>query len=515
MTEGKDEFVYAERLQEDIDYELEYERLNALKRLKNNMALFARVCLPTALQKETPPFHNDIYNTIIRPENDRVMIAAPRGSAKSTVISLIYPLYRVAFKRSKKDLFIVIISESQQQSINFLSRIKFHLGNSKEYRDMFGDLGPHTARKWTSTDIVLANGARIVAVGTGQRVRGFIEGDTRPNLIIVDDFESEMNANTPEARMKNRKWLTEAVIPSLSDEGEIIVVGTVISEDCFLFWAKDSEAWKTLWFAIKDPDTGQSIWPDKFPMWRIEKIQAEYEAIGNINGFFQEYMNIPQSPDEAPFKPQYIQYHDYDFKIVDGQGCMYKQDGDKEIMIPVDVYGGIDPASSLSQKADFFVILTVGVDADDNIFEIDMLRGHVNPAFQPDMIIQKYEQYRHKRLKVETTAYQEALRQSVRRQMMDKNLYIPGLEKGVKPRTAKSERLLSLVPYMAKKKIFFKKGNFEAAAEFLSYPKGRNDDIMDAYWTALEGHKPCKNKELKEEDNRKKRLSNFYNWKII
>ena len=32
--------------------------------------------------------------------------------------------------------------------------------------------------------------SRIVAVGTGQRVRGFIEGDTRPNLIIVDDYES-------------------------------------------------------------------------------------------------------------------------------------------------------------------------------------------------------------------------------------------------------------------------------------------------------------------------------------
>ena len=50
-------------------------------------------------------------------------------------------------------------------------------------------MGPNTAKRWTNNDIVLANGTRIIAVGTGQRVRGFIEGDTRPNLIIVDDYD--------------------------------------------------------------------------------------------------------------------------------------------------------------------------------------------------------------------------------------------------------------------------------------------------------------------------------------
>lgn len=499
------------------DYEMEYERLNALKRLKGNVSLFARTCFPTAMKKETPPFHSEIYQTIKNPKNDRVIIAAPRGSAKSTAISLIYPLYKIGFKKSDEELFIMIISEAQQQSINFLSRIKFHLSHSQEFRDLFGDLGMRTAKKWTSTSVTLANNSRIVAVGTGQRVRGWIEGDTRPNLIIVDDFESELNANTPEARTKNRRWITEAVIPSLADEGQMIVVGTVISEDCFLFWAKDSRAWKSLWYSIIDPETGGSIWPDKFPMWRIKKIRDEYEAIGNISGFFQEYMNIPQSPDEAPFQPGYIQYHDYEYKQINGENYMYKQFNDgTEKIIPVNVYGGIDPASSLAQRADFFVIFTCGVDADNNIYEIDTLRGHINPAFQPDKIIETFKKYHHKRMKVETTAYQEALRQSVRRIMFDNNIFIPGLEKGVKPRTPKSERLLSLVPFMAKKKVFFKKGNFEAVNEFLSYPRGRNDDIMDAVWTALDGYKPAKKKNIVSADEMKeKKRRKLYNWKVF
>tara|TARA_Y100001963_G_C6563498_1_gene345456 strand:- start:266 stop:622 length:357 start_codon:yes stop_codon:yes gene_type:complete len=110
-------------------------------------------------------------------------------------------------------------------------------------------------------------------------------------------------------------------------------------------------------------------------------------------------------------------------------------------------------------------------------------------------------------MKIETIAYQEALRTAVKKQMLDSNLYIPGLEKGVKPRTRKSERLLSLVPMFAKKEFYFRSQDTEAQAEFLSYPKGKHDDIMDAIWTALEGSRPCRVKEMPDEE-RKSTLGN-------
>jgi len=458
------------------------------------MALFGRHCFPTALRKQTPPFHHEVYSSLADDETKRVLIAAPRGTAKSTVTTLIYPLWRLAFKRSDEDLFIVIISESQAQSINFLSRIKYHLTHSDNFRKTFGDMGPNTAARWTHTDIVLANGTRMIAVGTGQRVRGFIEGDTRPNLIIVDDFESELNAFTPEARAKNRKWMTEAVIPSLSDEGKICMIGTVISEDCFLYWAKESSTWKTLWFSIWD-DNQKSIWPERFPKSRILAIKKEFESVGNLNGFFQEYMNIAQSPDNAPFKPEWIKLHHYDFERINGQNCMTRMVDDEKKIIPVDVYCGVDPASSLSARADFFVVATIGVDNDNNKYIIDIYRNRISPAEQPGILIDTYKKYRPRRMKVETVGYQEALRVAVRELMREENLYIPGLESGVKPRNSKSERLLSLVPMFARKLFRFRPEDLDAQQEFLSYPKGKHDDVMDAVWTALDGHKPCRLKE--------------------
>jgi predicted phage terminase large subunit-like protein len=337
-------------------------------------------------------------------------------------------------------------------------------------------------------------------VGTGQRVRGFIEGDTRPNLIIIDDFESELNAYTPEARAKNRKWITEAVIPSLSDDGRIAMIGTVISEDCFLCWAKESPAWDVLWYSIWNDDE-VSIWPERFPKERILQIKDEFASVGNLNGFYQEYMNIAQSPEDSPFKPDYIKIHHYDYEIREGQNILVKKlPDDKEEIKPVAVYSGVDPASSLSARADFFVIATVGLDSDGNIYIINIVRTKLDPAEQPDAIIKQYKKYKPKRMKIETVAYQEALRSSVRKQMQEEDIFIPGLEKGVKPRNRKSERLLSLVPILAKGQFFFRPQDIEAQAEFLSYPRGKHDDVMDAVWTALDGARPSRRKEYQEVD---------------
>ena len=485
-------------------------------KLINSIPLFGRVCFTTAFQKDIPPFHGQIYKKLLDKSVRRLLIAAPRGSAKSTLISLIFPLFKVAFKKPDEDMFIVIVSESQSQSINFLNRIKYHLEKSTRFKELFGDMSSNTAKRWTATDIILANGARIIAVGTGQRVRGFIEGDTRPTLIIIDDFESELNAATPEARMKNRKWVTEAVIPSLSDEGQIVMVGTVISEDCFLNWGKDSSAWTVLWFSILDPDTGQSIWPHKFPMSRIEAIREEYRSVGNDNGFFQEYMNQAQSPEEAPFQPEYVSHtHNLLPKRIEGHPCLVGDkdaNGEYQTIIPVEFYGGVDPASSLAARADFFVFVTLAKDNEDNTYLVDVYRKHLAPADQPAKIVEIYKRFEHKHVKIETVAYQEALRDHTRRLMVKEGIHIGGLEKGVKPRTRKSERLLSLVPMLASGKFLFRKSDIMAQKEFLAFPKGKHDDIMDGIWTALYKAKPCRTKKIEKMKDKQKRRRTPIDW---
>ena len=415
----------------------------------------------------------------------------------STLVSLVYPLWRVAFKKPNEDLFIIIVSEAQGQSINFLNRIKYHLEKSQAFKMLFGDFGPSTAKRWTQNDIILANGSRIVALGTGQRIRGAIEGDTRPNVIILDDIESELNAATSEARASNRMWITDAVIPSLADNGRIIMIGTVIHEDCFLCWAKGSTAWKVLWYGILD-ENNNPIWTQRFPMERVLSIKEEFSSVGNLNGFYQEYMNIAQAPDSAPFKPSFIHLHEFDFEFREDQHVLVRKIGDDEIIKPINVYMGIDPASVISKTSDYFVIAVIGVDSDDNAYVVDIFRDKISPSAQPEKILEFYSKYKPHKTKIETVGYQEALRTGVRALMKERGIYIAGIEAGIKPRTAKSERLISMVPRMARGKFFFRPQDIAAQQEFLSYPSGRNDDIMDAIYFALDGSTICKDSEFIE-----------------
>lgn len=505
------------QLDESRDQE---QKKTALRKMHRDILLFGKKMFPSAFTSPSPEFHKEILADLVNPNERRLLITAPRGFSKSTIASFLYVIWLIAFKPTNKDLFVVIISESSGQAVNFLSRIKYHLEDSKPFRLMFGNLGEGTATKWTQSDIILGNGARIVALGAGQKIRSFLEKDTRPNVIIADDFESLKNTLTKEARAGNRKWLTSSVIPALTPDGKMVVIGNVIHNDCFLMHARTSKSWKVHWFSALDKK-GRSLWPERFNLTFLADKKEEMASVGNINGFYTEYMNMPMSPDDAPFKPEFMQRHHYGFYRDDnGQGYLanYGPDESKDYarkIIPVNVYQGVDPASSLSEFADYFVIATLGMDAKGNVYDIHIFRQRIAPSKQAGKIIELFKRYRPSRVTIETVAYQEALRDGVRALMAEQKIYIPGLEKGMKPRSSKSERLLSLVPLFSRGKFFFRPESIEAEKEFLSYPKSRNDDQMDAIWMALQKARPCRKTELLSEKAKDKTSTRFYNWKLV
>ena len=207
--------------------------------------------------------------------------------------------------------------------------------------------------------------------------------------------------------------------------------------------------------------------------------------------------------------------HHYDYEIIDGQACIVKDTGDERKVIPVEVYCGVDPASSLSARADYFVIATVGIDNANNKYLLGLYRDKITPDRQPQTIIDVYKKYRPRRMKIETVGYQEALRTAVRQLMQEESLYIPGLERGVKPRNRKSERLLSLVPMFARGQFFFRPEDIEAEKEFLSYPKGQHDDVMDAIYMALDGAKPCRHAEFDENAEKSQKTKKVLDWMVL
>lgn len=456
-----------------------------------SIVAFAEICCKSALFLKTPDVHKELYAMLMDDNVTRFAAALPRGMAKSTIISYIFPMWKALTAR--KPYFVAIISESSMQSKNFLHRIKESLSDpGSPIREIFGNCGEDTAKRWREADIILENDARIIALGTRQKIRGATQKDTRIDVIVLDDFESELNANTVEARVANRKWITEAVIPALSQtgNGRLLCIGTIISEDCFLQYAKNAAEiegsnWKVMWKAVLD-ENGKSIWEETYSTKRIKEIKAEYEAFGNLGGFYQEYMNEPQSPEDAPFKDHYFKSYSNEVVNENGQWFVKKQD----ILVPLRLYMGVDLASSLSIRADFTVLATMGIDPEGNFYVIDIDRTKSNPALHPQMIYDKFMKYKHSGVFIESIAYQESCRQHVKQLMLRNNVFIPGIERKVTSRTSKSERLLSLVPYFAKGKVYIRPGDIHVISEFKAFPRGGHDDIMDAMWLAMTFAKP-------------------------
>src|SRR6187551_1392020 len=101
----------------------EIKRLAAKKVLSEDIELFASYVLSEHIQFEIPEFHKQIY-ALICSIADRIALAAPRGFAKSTTCSLVFPLWMALTGRSK---FIIIISDTYSQSKLFLETIKREL----------------------------------------------------------------------------------------------------------------------------------------------------------------------------------------------------------------------------------------------------------------------------------------------------------------------------------------------------------------------------------------------------
>ena len=67
----------------------------------------------------------------------------------------------------------------------------------------------------------------------------------------------------------------------------------------------------------------------------------------------------------------------------------------------------------------------------------------------------------------------------------------------------------------AKGDFHFRPEDLNAQQEFLSYPKRKHDDIMDAVWTALDGHKACRVKEYVKNDEKSGLIKKILDWKLM
>ena len=474
-----------------------------------SLIVFGRTISPKTFYAATPEFHHDMTGLLMDRSKTQVCIQAPRGFAKSTW-AVMFALHHILYDEGDK--VVIIQSKTRDEAINRINKIKNILNYSRAFNELYGYAGEESENTeiWREDKIksnIMGHSFSIRSIGMKQPARGTLESgierlpdgtvdlgdDTRITLYYLDDPEDEDNTKTLNAMQDNWDKFVGGKEGLDPRTGRVIVVGTPLHEKCMVERIKElhEAGWHFKWYEAHDDNFENLIWKEyRDKQWLKEKY-VEFEKDGNLRKYYSEFRCSLIPGETQKFKPKDNRYYDGEL-IIHNEETFLKvtnienTDYEEPLIIPVNVFTGIDPASSEEKTADYSVRFNVAYDADKRIFCLPYYRERVDPY---DFVLEcndNYEKVNATRTHIETTGYQEALR-SFWKGMRKGKSAVPGIEKQFNPRIKKlgdGGRLESLVPMFRDHKVFMLRDMEELKNELLFYPRPKYDDLMDGLWYA-------------------------------
>lgn len=489
-----------------------------------DIEFFARAFFPHLCRREFSPWHRALFldraleleDSLPGREGYRKALAAPRGSAKSTLKSLLFVLHDLAYKREP---YILLFSATLPQAEQRLKNLRREIERNDHLRAVYGDaLAPSGPASRRALQI---GRALIEAHSSGSEVRGISYGQWRPTKIVLDDVENSEDVENADLRARLEDWFRE-VIENLGDSyTNIDVVGTVLHPDgllahllerpdfqsrrwrSILHFSKQTqlwEEWKTIYSDLSNRNrvayarrffnahreemlAGTEVfWPDKESYYDL---MVQLTTRGR-RAFFKEKQNDPLRADHAVFDPSTFRW----FRR-DGDALVLESSPEPVPLRDLRIVGFLDSAmGGKGRRGDFAAIATVGMDASNRLFVLDVWLDHATPSEQAERIFAQHDLWNYSAFGIEAIGFQglmvepiETLRQQ--RRAAGQKSDLPIVE--ITPRGSKVERVAALEPLIYNGWILFERAlGEEFLAQIEQFPSGRHDDGPDALASAVE-----------------------------
>lgn len=386
--------------------------------------------------EESPEFHAQMIYDL--GQHARNAQAAPRGSAKSTVIGLEAPLL-LSLTRPHYEISLGLATDKLVEE-RFDKLIQQYVENELILQD-FGEMKPLRGQKiWNHHQLSLRNGAIIKGLSVMGKKRG-----GRPRLFILDDPENDPDSDSQAAAQniveKFEMILFRQIIPMLESGSSIFWIGTLINRRSFLYHATTSDDsrfdfWnrkvlKALEYDKDDPEKVTVLWPEK---WSKEILEARKEEIGP-SAFASEYCNEPVSAQDRilvidPRKNEYSVEGEFDFnnplahtgiikwteRFMEPGRRVYKdyEKSYRELVLPMYRILLFDYGSGMSQYNDYSCILILGFDTSNTLWILDMWLGRAKDATLLRLIYEKGLAWRPRVLGIEAVSIQMSFAEAVK-----------------------------------------------------------------------------------------------------
>lgn len=427
---------------------------------------FFHTYLSSFVKYETAPFQQEIFRLTENIDTKTLAIVAFRGSAKSTIMTLSYPIWSIVGAPQKK--YVLIVCQTQQQAQQTLSNIKAELELNKL---LYADFGSFASKKgeWNSESLVLDRySARITVVSVSQSMRGIRHRQYRPDLIICDDIEDMQSAKTKEGRDKLWQFVNSELIPSGDQNTKIVFIGNLVHEDSLMMRIKKAIAKKRIDGIYKQYPLikgDQILWPGKFTDKRsIEKLRKK---TASDSDFLREFM-LKIIPDgDQIVLPEWIARYDSTLPI-----------DTKNLRCAVIC---VDPAISENQRADktaIVIFLMYGYHRDINVRVMPIMvnkRMGMPETLRTIIDLQQSLIQYSPLVLVEDVAYQKSLIQMLQTDGVNvKGIQIGGSDK--------RSRLTLTSSWIQNGKVLFPDhGADELIGQIVHFGVEAHDDLVDAF----------------------------------
>lgn len=438
---------------------------------------------------QIPHFHEEMWELCCS-DNKFVAIAAPRGHAKSTSISLSYVLAEVLFRNRR---FVLLVSDTEAQAAMFLGQITQELQENEDIIELFGIKRDPTTNevkfeKDSQTDIIVsfADGTkfRIIAKGSEQKLRGMLWDGARPDLIVCDDLENDEIVMNKERREKFKRWVYGALLPCRSQKGIVRIVGTILHMDSFLenlmpnendrmtvheelktYTTRKSSQWKAVKYKAHTPDYSAILWPERRTAEEFRAIRQDYIDRGLSDVYSQEYLNIPIDESNMMFKK--------------GDFLPRREEDQKK---KLNYYISGDFAISENERADYTALVVGGMDEDGILHIVNVIRERMDGLQIVDTMLMLQKVYDPIAFGIEDTQITKSIGPFLNRSMIERNTFINIIP--IKPhKSDKITRARSMQARMRAGAVKFQKNTewYQTLEdELMRFPRDRHDDQVDA-----------------------------------
>ena len=433
----------------------------------------------------------------------KLNLLGPRGSAKSTFVTLAYVL-RCALE--SREPYIWILSDTRQQVRSHLECIRTSLESNPEILLKY----PETSGRgpsWRSQSLQLRNGTMIEAFGSGQRIRGKRSGANRPTLIICDDLQNDQHIYSAELRENSRNWFMGTVLKAGTDRTNVIHLGTALHRDGLSMQLAKTPGWRskifssivkwpdnmTLWSewesifsntenpnAIHDAEEfykrnrlemlsgSQVLWSENEDLYTLMRIRAE----GGHAAFEREKQNRPIHPDQCEWSEDLF------------DDTIWFDDFPTDLSIRI---LALDPSKgSDSGRGDYSAFVFVGID-DGGIHYVDADLAKRSTTQIITDGVELYKRYNPDAFGVESNQFQQLLADAFTEEF--RRQHLPSVHPWlIENRVNKQIRIRRLSPLLSARKLRFRTsspGVRILVEQLQTFPIGDHDDGPDALEMAI------------------------------